>query len=184
VSRSFAALIAVPVVIVGAVACRDISRFSTAGDSYDGAVVKAGFVRAGVDEDVRACVTLDTDHLQDTPGRISTSDGRLHAEALRPIPQLWHDPLSTLSFGEGRDKNLVYVASPTVGSSDGGTDPGGDVMVVLSLMSNGDVEVRLLRGAPPASDGTTDDAGAPATGAATNLFAVFQLSRQGGPCSY
>src|SRR5438105_15285757 len=92
------------------VACRDLSSFSSGGASFEGAVVKAEFVRAGLAPETRACLTLDTDHLQDAPGRISTSDGRFHLEPLRPVPQIWHDPLSTLSFGEGREKNLRYVA--------------------------------------------------------------------------
>ena len=166
--------------------CRDISRFSSAGDSYQGAVVKAEFVRAGIADDARVCLTLDADHLQDAPGRISTSDGRFHLEPLRPIPQLWHDPLSTLAFGEGREKNLLYIATPTAGTFDGGSDSAGDVTVIVSLMSTGDLEVRLFRGAPLADVADVVDAG-PATPPApgsTNLFAVFQLGRQGGPCSF
>jgi hypothetical protein len=99
---------------------------------------------------------------------------------LRPIPQLWHDPLSTLTFGEGRLKNLLYVVSP---SSSAG-DTAGDVFAVVSLMQSGDVEVRLLRGAP----GLDADAGSASSGAtsatANNIFAVFILGRQKEPCSY
>jgi hypothetical protein len=165
-------------VAVGAAACatgcRDLSRYSSGGDSFEGPVVKADFVRANVGGDTRACITLDTDHLQDGPGRLSTSDGRFHAEPLRPIPQVWHDPISTLSFGEGREKNLVYVATPTAGTADAADT--GDVLVVVSLMTSGGVEVRLLRGAPGA------DAGLGTLPA--NVFGVFQLVRQVGPCSY
>src|SRR5215467_8449507 len=93
-------------------ACRDLSSFTTSGDSYEGPVVQGDFVRVGVTTGTRACLTLDMGHLQDGPGLLSTSDGRLKAEPLRPIPQIWHDPLSTLSFGEGREKNLVYVVTP------------------------------------------------------------------------
>jgi hypothetical protein len=166
---AFAALGAVP-------ACRDLSSFSTGGDRYEGAVVSGDFVRAGVDTSTSLCLTIDTDHLQDAPGAISTSDGRFHGVALRPIPQIWHDPLSTLSFGEGRLKNLVYVVTATRPFGDGNGD---DVFAVVSLMQSGDVEVRLLRGAP----GVAPDGG-PTTAAGGNLFAVFALSRQHGPCSY
>src|SRR5271165_705278 len=83
-------------------ACRDVSGFSSNGDSYQGAVVDAPFVLAGVDGgSTSLCLTLDTNHLQDTPGVLSTSDGRFHAVPMRVIPQLWHDPLSTLQFGDG-----------------------------------------------------------------------------------
>jgi hypothetical protein len=158
------------------VTCRDLSSFSTGGDRYEGPVVAADFVRAGIGPAVSACLTIDTDHLQDGPGKLSTSDARFHAAALRPIPQIWHDPLSTLSFGEGRSKNLLYVVQASTSFGDGNGD---DVFVVVSLMQSGGVEVRLLRGAPglAASDGSA----APSTG---NLFAVFDLGRASGPCSY
>jgi hypothetical protein len=145
-------------------ACRDNSRFSSRGDRFQGAVVKGSFVRAGFAEDVQMCLTLDTDHLQDTPGTISTSDGRLKSVPLRPIPQIWHDPLSTLSFGDGRTQNLVYAATPS------DVD---DVMVVVSLMQSDSIEVRLLRGAPE-QDG----------GAGSSVFGVFNLAKQTGPCAF
>ncbi|HLK35269.1 MAG TPA: hypothetical protein VKU41_00865, partial [Polyangiaceae bacterium] len=75
-----------------------------------------------------------------------------------------------------RLKNLVYVATASTPFGDGNGD---DVFVVVSLMQSGNVEVRLLRGAP----GVTADGG-PTTAAGGNLFAVFALSRQHGPCLY
>jgi hypothetical protein len=156
--------------------CRDVSGFTTSGDQFEGAVVQADFVRAGVDRNTRLCMTIDANHLQGSPGAIWTSDGRFHAAALRPIPQIWYDPLSTLSFGEGRLKNLVYMASATTHFADGNGD---DVVVVVSLMQSSDIEIRLVRGAPAlAIEGGTG------TGADTNLFAVFDLSRKPGRCSY
>jgi hypothetical protein len=149
--------------------CRDLSGFSTDGDRYDGEVVGAGFVLAGMQTGTHLCLSLDTDHLQDAPGAVSTDDGMFSHVPLRPIPQIWHDPLSTLSFGEGRLKNLVYVAASSAGD---------DVFVVISLMQSGHIEVRLLRGAPAISQ----DGGAAASGG--NLFAVFDLGRDTGPCSY
>lgn len=151
-------------VVVALVACRDNSRFSSRGDRFQGAVVKGSFVRAAFGEDVEMCMTLDTDHLQDAPGTISTSDGRLKSVPLRPIPQIWHDPLSTLSFGDGRTQNLVYAATPNDAQ---------DVMVVVSLMQSDSVEVRIVRGAPEA-DG----------GAGSSVFGVFNLTKQSGPCSF
>lgn len=157
--------------VASTVACRDLSGFSTTnGDRYDNPVVGAGFVLSGIQPTTSLCLTLDTDHLQDTPGAISTDDGLFKTAPLRPIPQIWHDPLSTFTFGEGRLKNLLYVASTTAGD---------DVFVVVSLMQSGDIEVRLLRGAPT----LPGDAGeAPA--APPNIFAVFDLSRKTGPCTY
>ena len=158
-------LVVVVVVAIGMIAaCRDVTKFSSGAGSYEGGVVQGDFVRAGVVPEARLCMTLDTDHLQDAPGVVSTSDGRFTKTPLRPIPQLWHDPLSTLSFGDGRVQNFVYVATPVSESE--------DVMVVVSLMTSGDLEVRILRGAPSA-----DDAGASAS-KAPPLFAVFTLSRR------
>jgi hypothetical protein len=154
--------------------CRDLSSFSTGNGSYQGPVVPASFVLAGLDAGTSLCLTLDTDHLQDAPGTISSSDGMFSAVPLRPIPQIWQDPLSTLTFGEGRLKNLVYVATATTPFADGN---GNDVYFVVSLMQSGDVEVRMIRGAP----GLVVDGGAVTGG---NLFAVFDLTRQSGPCGF
>ena len=159
---------------IACASCRDVSAFNTGGDSFQGAVVAGDFVRTGVAEDTNLCLTLDTDHLQDAPGNLSTSDGRFHAAAMRPIPQIWHDPLSTIAFGEGRIKNLVYVVAASQPFDDG---DGNDVMTVVSLLASGGVEVRLIRGAP----NVALEAGAPSP---TNVFAVFSLVRQKGPCSY
>ena len=156
--------------------CRDVSRFSSHGDHFQGGVVKGSFVRSGIGELTEMCLTLDTDHLQDAPGVISTSDGRFHDAALRPIPQLWHDPLSLLTFGDGRVQNLVYAASPLAG--DAGLEETQDAFVIVSLMQGGHIEVRLLRGAPQT------DAGAPPPGNASALFGVFHIERKPGPCAF
>ena len=157
--------------------CRDVSRFSSRGDRFEGLVVKGSFVRSGVGEETRMCLTLDTDHLQDAPGTITTSDGRFRAAALRPIPQIWHDPLSTLSFGDGRAQNLVYASTPVPGDAADVADAQ-DVMVIVSLMQSDRVEVRLLRGAPQS------DAGPPPPGVGGALFGVFNLDRAPGPCAF
>lgn len=157
-------------------ACRDDSRFSSRGDRFEGSVVKGSFVRSGVAEDVKMCLSLDTDRLQDAPGFITTSDGRFRQAPLRPIPQIWHDPLSTLDFGDGRVQNLVYAASPL--PNDAGAAETQDVMVILSLMQSDHIEVRLLRGAPQG------DAGPPPPGTASALFGVFNLNREKGPCAF
>jgi hypothetical protein len=150
-------------------ACQDASRFTTTNDHYEGTVAPGNFVRAEVVEGTRMCVTLDASRLQDAPGSISTSDGRFKNTPIRPIPQVWHDSVSTLSFGEGRERNVLYGASP-----DPAIDPGGDVMIVLSLLSSGDVEVRILRGAPAAPGGAPK----------SHVFAVFPLQRTPGACSF
>ena len=163
--------------LLGIAACRDVARYSNLpGDHYEGDVVQGSFVRAGITEDAHLCLTLDADHLQDAPGAITSSDGRFRNTQLRPVPQIWHDPLSTMAFGDGRRQNLVYMATPLADSGD--TQ---DITVILSLMTEGGVEIRLLRGAP-ASDAGTDDAG-PSTNAPP-VFGVFTLDRREGACSF
>lgn len=146
--------------------CKDPARFSSSGDHFEGTVVASGFVRSNVAEGTKLCLTLDAQNLQTAPGTISSSDGRFRKTALRPIPQVFHDPLSTMNFGEGRERNLMYVATP-----DTTVDAGGDATIILSLLSTGELEVRVLRSAPSAGDG--------GSGAAA-LFGVFPLQRTPG----
>jgi hypothetical protein len=159
-----------------AAGCRDTSRFTSNSDRFEGPVVKGSFVRSGIAEQVTMCVTLDANRLQDAPGTITTSDGRFRATPMRPIPQIWHDPLSTLSFGDGRSQNLVYAASPAPGEA--GPEDAQDVMIVISLMQSDQIEVRLVRGAP---HGESDPVPA---GVAAPVFGVFTLERRPGACSF
>jgi hypothetical protein len=135
--------------------CRDHSRFSSNGDHFEGPVVSGAFVRSGIKDDVRMCLTLDAERLEDAPGIVTTSDGRYKGMGLKPIPQVWHDSLSTLSFGTGRERNLLYTIE--------------DVTFVVSLMQHGGIEVRMMRGA---------------IGDQLGLFAVFMLDRKPGACSF
>jgi hypothetical protein len=89
---------------------------------------------------------------------------------LRPIPQLAHDSLSTLNFGEGRVRNLLLAAQPTQGAP---------AYVIVSLLENESVEVRVLRGAPP-----TDTEAVPKNFFGSELFGVFPLVRQKGSCGF
>lgn len=160
----------------GVAACRDnITRFSTKTGHYAGEIVKGSFVRNGMIDTTKLCLTFDGDHVQDGPGVITTNDGRFRATPLRPIPQLFHDPLSTLDFGSGRVQNLLYVATPNA-TPDAGAEDLQDVFVVVSLMETGSVEVRLLRGAPQV------DAGTAAPKGAAPLFGVFAMGRREGAC--
>jgi hypothetical protein len=175
-----------------AAACKDVSSFRTRpGDSYCGSVVQGPFVRAGLSPAVQMRLKLDTEALSTTPGSLSTSDHLFSDAPLRAIPQVFHDQLSTLQFGEGRQRNLLYVVDP---SAPGG---GASVFVVLSLMESGDVEVRLLRGAGPAT-AVSDAADAGAAGAAGSagaagqgltpgdpaIFGIFPLERRQGECGF
>ncbi len=153
--------------VVGATqGCKSVESFSSKRDHYEGDIVQGSFVRAGFQATTRACLVLDAEHLADAPGRFTTSDGRFRDAPLRPIPQLFHDPLSTMSFGDGRLKNLMYGANGEVADAREAT-------VILSLLQSDDVEVRVIRGAP------IEDAGA-----IPPIFGVFQLKRAKGSCSF
>lgn len=136
--------------------CKDVDRFSTRnGDYYCGQIVDAEFVRRGFDSPEQGPLsmrlTLDTNHIYDTPGALSTNDGLLINAPLRPLPELSNDPLWTFSFGEGREKNFMFAVDPNDASK------GPTIMAFVSLMHSGDAEVRLVRGAPIA--GAAADAG-------------------------
>ena len=167
---------AAALVAAGGLGCRDVSGFSTGADRYQGPVVQADFVRVGVGPDVEMCLSLDASQLQTAPGSLTTSDGAFQATPMRVIPQIWNDPLSTFNFGEGRIRNLLYVA--TAQPTDAGTAVG-DTFAVVSLMSSGDVEVRLVAGAPSVGDAAPLPAGTP-----PNVFALFELTRQSGGCPF
>jgi hypothetical protein len=159
--------LSIAVALAGAgISCTDVTSWSTRGDHFEGLVVQGGFVRTGFGGDVTMCMTFDGAHVQDAPGMIATNDGRFHAAPLRPIPQVWHDAFSTMSFGEGRVRNLPYAVQPVK------DEP--DAMAIVSLMKDDAIEVRIVRGAPGRDGGTVE---AP-------LFAIFRLERHPGPCAF
>ena len=151
-----------PLALLLGASCKDVSDYSTAPDeSYCGSIVQGPFVRANFEPDVQMRLRFDGTALDTAPGSLTTSDGRLHDSALGVVTQVFNDPLSTLQFGEGRRRNLLYTVVPRDGSP--------SLLVVLSLMDSGDMEVRLVRG--PAGDG-----GPPA------VFGIFPLQRRKGTC--
>lgn len=164
--------LAFAVLLVG---CTDNARWSTdPGESWCGTVTAATFVRAGMPENTQLRLELDAERMQSAPGRIWTSafltGEKLTAAELRVIPQMLHDPLSTLNFGEGRVKNTMTIVD--VPSVDPGR-PATQLLVVVSLLQSGEVEVRLIRGASPGTAAATE---------AAQLFGVFKLERKKGDC--
>lgn len=129
---------------------------------------------------------LDYDDATGTgPGRLTTDDEHCGAgtatlvdEPLRPVPALSHDALSQLEVpGSSRLRTYVYALEPSRGPL-----AGRDAMVFLTLLEEGDVEVRILAG-----DGAeTDCAALPLTPAPPadcdlrsrqecDFFGVFEL---------
>jgi hypothetical protein len=182
--RTGAAGRALAVVVLGALgvsACEDLSRFTTAaGQSYCGTIALGAAFRRGFTPRAQMRLSLDAAAIDgpDSPGKVSTQelrdadDGgevRLLDEApLRPIPPLAHDVLSRPDLGEGRVRTALFAVSPADPLAEG-------LVAAVSLRSDGDVEVRLLR------PGASDDAASLPEGRRP-LFGLFTLRRQSGRC--
>lgn len=151
--------------------CDDPDRFSTEpGESFCGAIVQGTFVRSSFGPAVQMRLTFDAARIESGPGSLSTSDGLLVEAPLRPLAPFFHDALSSLQFGEGRERSLLYFVDPAAG--------GPPLTAFVSLMEGGDVEVRLLRAAePPPPDTPPEVAPAP-------LFGVFPLKRRTSTCGF
>jgi hypothetical protein len=177
---AFSSVLASALLSLGA--CRSLDRFDTGKDeAYCGALVSAPFAHEGFVPDnqppaLQMRLRLDAQRFTSQPGSISTDDANrglcapdplLDDAPLRAIEEAFHDPLSTLEFGEGREHNLlVWVDSTCQGTMVG----------VVSLMKSDHVEVRLLKPAalPPANAKPDERPG----------FAQFQLRRRKGDCGF
>ncbi|HEU5075443.1 MAG TPA: hypothetical protein VFU02_14730 [Polyangiaceae bacterium] len=166
------------------VACADLSEYQLEADeAYCGAMVSApvfhsGFVPEGEPPALRLRLHLDIDALTTTPGTLTSddranglcksSDQPLFDEApLRAIPEVLHDPISTLEFGQGREHTFfAYVDSTCQGS----------MLAVVSLMKSKDVEVRLFK---PAAMTKSDAPAAKSSGYALFHLKPFETDRCG-----
>jgi len=157
--------------------CEDLDRFDTDGDeAYCGSIVSAQFIRTsttdgGFERNLRLRLELDADALTTAPGTLSSDDGEtgpcsplrtFEAARLRVTPEIYHDPLSMMSFSDRHDYNLFAWVDSTCR---------GPMLSVVSLLKNDDVEVRLMKPA----DGT--EASRPA-------FALFELRRRSEGCGF
>jgi len=165
--------------------CRDIDRFDTPGNAafcghlvagpkfYDGLVAEQQIAQT-----LAMKLKLDTSQLgafsNDDPVRLGflssndKSDGLcseqkqplFKSSPLRGIPQLDHDTLSTLSFGEGHDDDFFAWTDSTCQ---------GTMLALVSLLRKGDVELRLFKPAalPPPEAGPDKRPG----------YALFYLQR-------
>lgn len=157
--------------------CKDLTRYDThAGEAYCGNIVGAEFIRTperagGFSQELRVRVTLDTGKLESQPGTISSNDlsGPCAPEAtfvdaaLIPIQELSSDPLSQLSFGDGRDFNFLAWVESTCR---------GPMLAVVSLMNDEVLELRLLKSPSPTESG-------PRPG-----FALFRTRLSSGSCGF
>ncbi len=135
---------------IPAVGCEDLSSFSTApNEVYRGDIIQPEEVRKGFGRFSRLELTLDMAKIDESPGTMTVvSRDELGGEEiifdaalLAPISSLKYDALSGIDFPTGRLKNYILVA--TVSSA---RFSGAEAIIVLSLMSNGSVEVRIISG--------------------------------------
>jgi hypothetical protein len=166
--------------------CRDLDRFDTKGDpAFCGEMVLGplfndGFLREGRDPP-SLMLELDTSQLAylggdkpSRPGTLSSNDKDgicvdqplFMGAQMRTIPQVYHDTLSTLSFGEGHDDDFFA----WVDSSCQGT-----MLALVSLLRNGHVEVRMFKPAAFSDDPLITNDKKPG-------YAVFYLDRNEQGC--
>ena len=144
--------------LVATTGCSDLSKFQLDdNEAYCGRMVSAplfqsGFVPEGTGPALEMRMHLDVDALTTAPGTLTSDDRNrglcrdndqpLFDEApLRAIPEVLHDAISTLEFGQGREHSFfAYVDSTCQGT----------MLAVVSLMHNKDVELRLFKPAPAA----------------------------------
>ena len=143
--------------------CEDLDSFTTAEDEiYTGSIVQAEEVRKGFGKLSHMQLTLNISTVDSEPGAIrvvskgeGSDDQVVFDDAkLEPITAMKFDSLSGLDFPTGRLKNYVFNARITAEDSSGV-----DAMIIVSLMSDGTVEARILSGV-------------------NRLYGVFPLSKE------
>ena len=139
--------------------CDDLSYFTTTADEvYSGEVLEGDLLLAGFEPGSRMQLVFDIDMVSESPGSITVippdagADVVFDGAPLLPVTALRFDSLGGLDFPSGRLRNYLFL-SPA-----GGAYSGRDAIVVVALMSGGDIEVRVILG--------TDD-----------LYGVFRLEK-------
>ena len=164
--------------------CRDIDRFDTNGPpAYCGSIVgteafNKGFVHQGAPPNLNFRLEVDTDALTSRPGVLTSDDGEtglcsakgtpLFDEApLRAIDEVLRDSISHAQFGDGHEHDLFAWVDSTCQ---------GTMLVVMSLLTSGAVELRLFKPAP--------NVAAEAPPAQQAGFALFYLTRSERGCEF
>lgn len=167
--------------LAAAAGCEDLTRFSTGpGESYCGTIALGAAFRRGFTPRTQMRLVLDASKLDtpDSPGALTVRELRDEADGgearlldgapLRPIPPLVHDVLSRPELGEGRARTALYAVTPA--------DPDAEALLAfVSLRTDGNVEVRLLRAGASDAPSELPEGRRP-------LFGLFTLSRQPGAC--
>ena len=173
--------------LLAAVGCNDLDRFALApNEVYAGTVAgiddvectgetPCSFIRRGFAEQATLEMDFDPERIGVVPGQLTSSDGGCGPEfantELRNIAPLAHDQLALYNFpGGDRLRNYMYVSRP-----ESGPLSSRDVMVFLSLLRSGEIELRVVAGAGQSDCAPTDcDA---RTRGECDYFGVFRLAR-------
>jgi hypothetical protein len=177
-------LFAFSVAVLALGGCRSLERFDTKGDpAYCGPIVgsqlfQEAFIPDNTPPDLKLHLELDIDQLTTFPGTLTSSDSLtglcspngdplFRNAKLRAIEKIFHDPLSQAEFGDGHQHDFFAWVDSTCQ---------GTMVAVVSLLTNGAVEVRLLKPmADPPSDAPADQRPG---------FALFYLKRSETGCTY
>lgn len=164
--------------------CRSLARFDTeppaayCGAIVGGAAFHDGFIRSGAPPSLELSLQLDTSSLTTRPGSLTSNDGAsgfcspaplFEGAPLRAIPKMLNDALSQADLGPGHEHTFfAWIDSVCQGT----------MVAVVSLLTNGDVEVRLLKPGPEQPVDAPEDA------AKSPGFALFYLQRRANGCGF
>jgi hypothetical protein len=194
-SRALSSLVPLGVLLL-TLSCRSLDRFDTKdGAAFCGQLLVSapsfhdGFVpeteQGQPQLQLTMKLTLDTSQLSSFSadkatqvGALTSNDADLglcapggqalfESSPVRGIPQVDHDTLSTLSFGEGHDEDFFAWTDSTCQ---------GTMLALVSLLRKGDVELRLFKPAalPPPGAGPGQRPG----------FGLFYLKRDEKGCGF
>jgi len=125
--------------------CDDLSDYK---GNFGGGIVKGNFLRSCFPSNTEARLHFDPEHAvapafdvsTSLLNRLTTTDGTFDETPLEPIAALPHDQLSEFDFpGPRRLRNFMLLARPKAGPL-----AGRDAMVVVSLLENGNLELRII----------------------------------------
>jgi len=171
-TRPLLALLVIGLLTTG---CKSLDKFDTKGDeSFCGSIQTPKYAALGFsywtdkNETLQLSLTLDSSHLGDRPGVLTSSDAKygpcspkplFDGAPLRTVKAALGDQLGAMSLGEDHEEDVLAFVDSTCS---------GSMLAVVSLIQNGDVEVRLLRPAPDVDEPEQDKP----------RFGVFVLKKQ------
>ena len=175
--------------------CHGADRFDTRnGESYCGSLVGQGTISTGFEETAWAgkgtestlALTLSTGEFykkDGVPAVMSSNDSAFgpcgptqalfERAKVRTLGAALGDRLSSMQLNDDHEEDLVtYVDSTCSGS----------MLGILSLIKNGDVEMRLLRPAPASN--AMGDSAVPPNPTETERFGLFVLRKSKSGCGF